>query len=62
MDYLKGNPFINRGLSSVHTHTDTHTHTHTHTYVCMGRKKEKKKNVEELESLMEMISKFLGFS
>ena len=56
MDYLKGNPFINRGLSSVHTHT------HTHIYVCMGRKKEKKKNVEELESLMEMISKYLGFS
>ena len=46
MDYLKGNPFINRGLSGAcaqrererERERDTHTHTHTHIYVCMGKK------------------------
>ena len=64
MDYLKGNPSINRGLSGrAHAHTHTHTHTHTYKYVCMyGEKKRKKRNVEEFESWMEMILTFLGFS
>ena len=46
MDYLKGNPSINRGLSG---RTCAHTHTHINMYVCMGRRK-KKRNVEEFES------------
>ena len=40
MDYLKGNPSINRGLSG---RAHAHTHTHTHTHICMYGEKIKKK-------------------
>ena len=47
MDYLKGNPSINRGLSGhACAYTHTHTHTHIYKYVCMyvwGEEKKRKK-------------------
>ena len=46
MDYLKGNPFINRGLSGAcaqrKRERERDTHTHTHIYVCMGKKNKEK--------------------
>ena len=40
MDYLKGNPFINRGLSGARAQRERETHTHI--YVCMGKKNKEK--------------------
>ena len=42
MDYLKGNPFINRGLSGAcaQRKRERERETHTHTHICMyGEKK-----------------------
>ena len=42
MDYLKGNPFINRGLSGAcaQRKRERERDTHTHTHICMyGEKK-----------------------
>ena len=41
MDYLKGNPFINRGLSGARAQRERERDTHTYMYV-WGKKIKKK--------------------
>ena len=43
MDYLKGNPFINRGFSGACAQRKRERERHTHTYMYVWGKKIKKK-------------------